>query len=374
MHSIPSGTVLASIPTDVLEAFGIHTGGRVTRAQAMGIPAMRRGRNVIAGTIGTIPLVARRPTNGQLVNVTDGTTATLLGQLDPRTTPQWTVTWTVDSMLFYGIAWWRVTARDSYGWPQAVEWLNRSRVSWDTRGQVTVDGVVTPDRDLIRFDGPDSGVLVDGVEPLRTCILLEAAVRRNSTGLPPMDILRPAEGAPDLTDLEAQELLDTWAGYRNERGTAWLNRAVEHQVVGFDPRAGQLAEARQHQAVEVARMLNLDATELNAPAATGMTYSNSETKRRDLLDVSLAPYITALTQRLSMPDVTPRGQRVELDTSAFLRGTTSDRITAAVEATGGAAVMTSEEAREGLLGLPGTPEAGQLLPAPAARPEGADRG
>jgi hypothetical protein len=368
--AIPSGSALVSIPTDVLEAFGVHTGGTVTRAKAMGIPAMRRGRQIIAGTLGTLPLQAmRRNARGQLAPVDDGTTAQLLAELDPRTTTQWTLTWTVDDLLFHGISWWRITATDAYGWPRTVERLAPGRVQV-SNGVAYVDGRPAADRELVRFDGPDAGVLVDGVDPLRTCLLLEAAVRRNSTGLPPMDLLTPKEGAEDLTETEVQELLGKWASYREDSGTGYLGATLDHRVVGFDPRAGQLAEARQHQALEVARMLNLDAQEVNAPAGSGMTYANTEAKRRDLIDVSLGLYMTAVAQRLSMPDVTPRGQLVRMDTTGFIRGTTADAITAAVAATGGP-VMTPEESREGLLGLPGTPVLGQLrtptptTPAPA---------
>jgi hypothetical protein len=365
---VPSGASIASIPADVLEAFGVHTGGVVTRDTAMGIPAMRRGRQLIAGTLGTLPLQAQRDTGGQLVPVDSGTTATLLAQLDPDTTPQWTLTWTLDDLMFGGIAWWRVLSRDSYGWPQAARRLRPGQVT--VQGErAYIDGRPAELGELIRFDGPDRGLLVEGREALRTCLLLEQAARRNATGLPPMDILRPVEGAPDLTTTEVQELLDDWRALRAENGTGYLNRSLEHTVVGFDARSAQLVEARQHQAVEVARMLNLDAQELNAPAATGMTYTNTEAKRRDLLDVSCAPYMTAVTQRLSMPDITPRGQRVRLDTTGFLRGTTADAIKAAVEATGGP-VMTSEESRSGLLGLPSSPTSGQLrTPSPAPAPQ-----
>jgi hypothetical protein len=363
--SVPSGAWLGSIPTEVLEAFGVDVGatGPITRARAIRIPAMRRGRQIIAGTIGGLPLQALRPgAGGQLEVVERGATATLLGQLDPRTTRQWTLTWTVDDLLFGGLSWWRKLTVDADGWPLTVERLAPGRVTISGR-QAYVDGQPVEDAELIRFDGPDDGVLSEGRESLQTCLLLEAAARRNATGLPPMDILRPAEGASDLTETEARELLDEWRTLRAENGTGWLNRAVEHETVGFDAKAAQLIETRQHQAVEVARMLNLDAQELNAPAATGMTYTNTEAKRRDLLDLSLAPYMSAITQRVGMPDVTPRGQVVRLDTTGFLRGTTADAISAATDATGGP-VMTPAEAREGLLGLPGTPTQGQL-PTPA---------
>jgi phage portal protein BeeE len=51
-----------------------------------------------------------------------------------------------------------------------------------------------------------------------------------------------------------------------------------------------------------------------------MTYSNVESERRDLVDLSLRPYVSSLEGRLSLDDVIPHGQTVSLDLDDFYRG------------------------------------------------------
>jgi hypothetical protein len=342
-YVLPSGSTVASIPTEIATAFGLNASSdSVSRSEAMSVPAMRRARSIICGTIATRPIVSVR-------KLPDGTverlTRPLLDQPDPNTTRAWTIAWTVDDLLFRGLAWWKVTDRDGQGYPSAAVRVSLDRVMVDvSAGRVYVDGQPVDHRDLIRFDGLDEGILANAAS-LRTALLLEAAVRRNASGLPPQDFLRPAEGAPEMTDPEIDDLLDEWATAREASGTAFLNRAVEHGIVGFDPRAGQLAEARQHQAAEIARLTNLDAEALDAPGGGSMTYANVESKRRERLDTTLSPFLNAIEQRLSMGDVTPRGQVVRFDPWAWLRGDTAGLITAGASAVI-ARLMTPNEVRQ----------------------------
>jgi hypothetical protein len=50
-----------------------------------------------------------------------------------------------------------------------------------------------------------------------------------------------------------------------------------------------------------------------------LTYTNRTDLYRQLLDLSLTPIMTAIAQRLSMNDITPRGHVVKFDTTTFLR-------------------------------------------------------
>src|SRR5664279_2627161 len=59
--SLPSGATIAQLPSEIALAFGINSqSSMVSRLDAMSIPAMRRARNIIVGTIATLPLVAIR--------------------------------------------------------------------------------------------------------------------------------------------------------------------------------------------------------------------------------------------------------------------------------------------------------------------------
>lgn len=352
-YVMASGSSIASLPTDVAAAFGINTTSeRVTRGEAMSIPAMRRARSIIAGTIATLPLVTVRRAGDQV----ERGTRPLLDQPDLNTTRAWTVAWTVDSLLFDGIAWWQVDSRDAQGYPSGAHWVRNDRVMVDhAGGKVFVNGTEVDHADLIRFDGLDEGILCHA-RTLRTCLLLEDAVRRNSTGLPPQDFLKLAEGAAELSDepasagdgtdrSEIDALLDDWEDARQARSTAFMNRSIDHGIVGFDPRAGQLAEARLYQAAEVARLCNLDTEAVDAPGGGSATYANVESKRRERLDTTLSPFMDAIDQRLSMGDVTPRGTVVRFDPWRWLRGDTAGLIAAAKTAVD-ARILTVDEIRQ----------------------------
>lgn len=346
-------------------AFGISPeGGTVSRKVAMRVPSVRRGRNLIAGTIGSLALTATREdmNTGTVTPVArNSSTARLIRQLDPRTTPAYTLTWTVDDLLFYGVCWWRVTERDSTDYPVAVERIHRDRVQVQpatatSMARVLVDGKEVADRDLIRFDGVDEGLLTeDGAGPtVRLAIALQFAAKRQAdddwSGL----VLRLAEGAKELTDDQITELLDAWDDARATRSTAFMNRAVNPEKISVAAAERQLTELAGHVATELARLMNLPASRTNAPQGSGMTYSNTESDRRDLVDTTLAPYLTAISQRLSMPDVTPNGTAVSFDLTAYLRGTTTELVNAGNAAVSGG-LASRAEVRTRWLGLPSDP-------------------
>lgn len=352
----PVGTVATSegglreLDPVAAAAFGIPVdGSQVSRQTAMRVPAVRRGRALIAGTIGTLRLVAYR-------TAADGTVEPverkLLQQLDPRTTPAWHLTWTVDDLLFHGVSWWRVIDRDSTSYPTAVERLAPQLVTVDiVHGVVSYDGQPLDDRDVIRIDGPDEGVLSYGGDAVQLALALMGAAKRQAdddwSGL----VLRLAEGADELTADQITELLDAWTESRRQRSTAYLNRAVDPTKVSVSAQDRQLTELQQLVSSELARLMNLPASRIGAPQGSGMTYSNVEADRRDLVDTTLAQYLTPIYQRLSMPDVTPNGQAVAFDLTAYLRGSLSEVVSSGVAAID-AGLADRHEVRTSWLGLP----------------------
>ena len=371
---VPVGTAatsegtLAALDPVAAAAFGINTDTvTVTEAEALRVPAVRRGRNLIAGTIAGLPLVCTRA--GQPVE------RPLLTTLDPRTTPAWTIARTVNDLFFRPVSWWRVTARAAKpsDYPTQVEWLHRDRVQVQpataTRmGRVMVDGAELADRDLIRFDGLDDGLLRDGADAIRVARALMRATKRVAdddwSGL----ILRLAEGAPELNEQQISELLDAWEAARLARSTAYLNRAVDPEKISVSAQDRQLTELQRENAAELARAMNLPASRIGAPQGSGMTYTNTEADRRDLVDTTLAPFLTVIAQRLSMGDVTPAGQVVGFDLTAYLRGTTTELVTAGTAAIA-AGITDAAEVRTRWLGLPPRTD----LPKPQPAPAPADR-
>src|SRR5690606_11014972 len=113
-----------SAPRHIDQLFAERIGrepGPVSRAQALSVPAVQRGRNMIF-SISTLSLALLDGENQEH-------RSPLLEQLDPDVPNVVTLAQTVEDLLFDGIAWWLVTAQDFAGYPVAVRHLDPSSVS-----------------------------------------------------------------------------------------------------------------------------------------------------------------------------------------------------------------------------------------------------
>ena len=338
-------------PQEIAQAFGVNTDlDHVTRKQAMTVPAVRQGRSVIAGKIGTAPLLCMRTRAG---NSPERVDRPFFKQPDPNCTRAALLTWTVDDLVFLGVSYWIVTSRDAQGYPQTAVRVEASRVSINyADGTIRLDGKPVAPRDVIAFQGPDEGLLRHGARTLKTCLLLEEATRRAASADIPVGLFEDQVGA--LLEEEVTDFLTSWEAHRRARSTGYVPNGLKYVNPQADPEKLQLKDARAFQAAEVARLMNLPAYAINAPTNDSLTYATTESNRRDLVEITYAPFVACIEQRLSMGDVTPLGTEVHLDFSAFIRGDTK-----AVIETGAAAVaaklMTVDEVRTQWLNLPPLP-------------------
>lgn len=346
------GTSAGGLDPEIAAAFGYYVGETtaITRRQAMKIPAVKRGRNVICGTIAQLPLIERGPgvdaEGNPGAGLGDRVDRQLWTQPDPTTTLAYSLAWIVDDLVFYPCAWLRVTGRDVDDWPATWERLSRDRVRVVGR-QVFVDGVKQEDRDLIRIDGLDEGLLCDAGESLATLRLLNSAARRFAKLDVPLGILKLIEGAPELTQTQIDTLLDAWETARATRTTAFMNASVGYDTVDLDADRIQMTDGRQYGVAEVARLMNLPPRALNAATASPLTYSTSVSERRELLDMSLSLYMAPIAQRLSMSDVCRPGHAVSWDVSNWLTGDAADVIKSGAEAIT-AGIYDADEVRQQL--------------------------
>ena len=339
---------VSNLPQEVAQAFGINTDtDTVTRGQAMTIPAVRQGRNVIAGKIGTAPMVCTRVTAGK---APERVARPFFDQPDPNCTRATLLTWTVDDLIFYGVSYWVVTSRDALRFPRTASRVSPDRVNIDyANGTIRLDGKPISPADVLAFLGPDEGLLTHGARTLRTCLLLEDAVRRNASADVPVGLFEDQQGAMESDEIEA--FLSSWETHRRARATGYVPAGLKYVNPAATAEAMQLADARAFQAAEVARQLNLPAYSINAPTNDSLTYSTTEGNRRDLVEITYAPYIAAIEQRLSLGDVTPLGTTVVLDFTAFIRGDLSSVISTGATAVA-AGLMTVSEVRQLWLNLP----------------------
>lgn len=358
---------------------------RVFRREALQVPAVLRGRNLICSTLAGLPLKM----HGADRAIRD---YPLFAQPDPNMPPSVTWALTYEDLLFEGVAWWQVMARNAANWPVEIRHVPTTSVSpqpFPWRGPadvvtpdlqipenphgVYVDGLFVPNRDIIRFDSPNPPLLVHAARAIRTCLRLDATAGRYANEPVGIGYFETDDSGVDpFEDEDDQEaaiasFLAKWAAARRANAWGFIPPGVKlGDGIGFSPRDLQLADARQHAVLEIARAMGVDPEDLGV-STTSRTYQNQEDRRRDLLDFTLGAYISAVQDRLSMKDVTPRGSYARIKLDGFLRSDIMTRLQA--YQLGRQVGVYNDERIAELEDIPdATPDSPPVAEAPAARP------
>jgi len=342
-------------PVTSLDSLTPFFGGAntATREEFMSIPTAARARNIICSSIASIGLEVIDRSTGMEI---EEALPRVIRTPDPRVPGSATYVWTLEDILLYGYGYWQITElfADTFR-VRSVQRVSPTRVTIQTNSLATeieyymVDGSPVPNSgigSLVVFNGNDEGVLNRAGRTIRTGAELERAAAMYAREPIPSMVLK-SNGTALPADRIAK-LLDSWATARRNRGTAFLNADVTLETVGFDPEKLQLAAARSYIATEVARACGIPAYYVDAETGSSMTYSNATTQRQTLLDFSLIPLMTSITERLSMPDFIPSTQEVKYDLSDYLRGSDLERaniykiLNSIVDAEGNPAITIDE--------------------------------
>ena len=312
--------------------FGQAPNGRGSlsgRTEAMEIPAVARGRNLIC-SIATLPLEEIDSRNVVQSNP-------LLEQLDPNVPNVVTMAQTLEDLLFDAVAWWRITGFDpATGMPSQIKRMEPGQVSlqapanyrqgWlpsnlPVTGVVWVDGKPVPHSEMIRFDSPNRPLMEVARRAVLRAISLDLAAQKYADNPRPGDYFAPRDpvnGDPMSQD-EVSALLADWLKARQAGTTAYIPAALTYQSVQQPTPADiQLVQLQQRVSLDIANMIGLDAEELGI-STTSRVYQNDTDRRQDRINDLYAPYMRAVTDRLAMPDVTVRGNRVRFSLTDFLR-------------------------------------------------------
>lgn len=319
---------LAPVNTSNGYYFNYGNVAAVDRNTAMQVPALARARNIIAGTIGSLPLETRLRADNSYIE-----SPRVINQPDLRVPGSGVYFWVAEDLLFYGVSYGIITELYQEFPNRIKSWTRivptRVTVLYNTDSTeivgYQVDGKRVPDQgvgSLVVFYGLDEGILARGGRTIRTAHELEKAAYNFAQEPTPAMALK--SNGVNLPAERITKLLESWKAARQTRATAFLNADIELQQFGHNPRDLQLVEARQYLAAEIARLCNIPAWYLNAETGS-MTYSNVTQSRRDLIDLSIKPILVAIEQRLSQPDFTPQTQHVRFDLNDFLRGTAEER-------------------------------------------------
>jgi len=326
-----SDVAAALTPVQISDSVYNILGGatNTTRQLAMSVPSVARARNIICGTIGSLPLTTFNRITGQYVDP-----HRVINQPDPRVAGFVIYNWLAEDIWLYGAGYGQVLEMYSStdgGRVRAWTRISPDRVTVDTdflNTEITgykVDGKSVPLQgvgSIIRFDGPDEGLLHRAGKTIAAAVYLENAAVNYAKEPAPTMVLK--SNGTNLTAERISALLSAWKTARQSRSTAFLNADVNLEQFGFDPKSLQLAEGRQYVALELARACGIPAYFLSAEA-TSMTYSNAVSERRSLVDFSLRPILKAIEERLSLPDFVPNPVMVRFALDDFLRGNALER-------------------------------------------------
>lgn len=328
------------------EVFGF-SGQPVSRSQAVTLGPIKRGRKLIAGQLGTFPLVAYRGTERL------PTQPAFTVQLEAGRPRAVTMAWIADALMFFGRAYLEIVSRDYTDRPTRFAYVPEWQAKTDGAGLLlAIGGRKIAPRDWIRIDADDEGLLATAQEDINQALAIKLAVGRAAKNpVPSIDLHQT--GGTQLNDAEIDKLTARWASSRTGEngGVAYTNSTVEARVLGQNVEQ-LLISARNQSAIDLANQMNMPAWAIDASVEGGsLTYSNVPSRTRELVDYTLTPYMNAIAGRLSMDDVLPAGTWCAFDTSTVLQGNFAERMTgykAAIES----GIYTADDCRALERGIP----------------------
>lgn len=316
----------------ILDMLGTGDNPRVGRPEALSVPGVLRGRNMLC-SIATLPLEQRGP-DRRVVR------SPLLEQIDPNVPNVVTLSQTVEDLVFESISWWKITAFGWDGYPTSAMRVDPSLVSLQpppgfplrtlpsgehAEGSVWINGKQVPASQVLRFDSPNPPVLAACGRSIRRAVVFERVATMYANNPRAQEYFAPTEGADPVDDDDVQEILDDWQRSRRTRSVGYVPASLKYNTVEMmSPVDLQLVELQKQAALDVANMLGLDPEDLGI-STTSRTYQSAVDRRRDRINDVLAPYMKAITDRLGMGDVTKRGHTVGFNLDDYMKADPATR-------------------------------------------------
>jgi HK97 family phage portal protein len=300
-------------------------GTYVDRTNALAVPGVWRGVNLISTAIAGLPIDAVR--NGQVIP-----TPPILSRPNPPETRFTTIQAAIASCIVDGNFFAVLGPLGINGYPDTIYPIDPMRVRCkyeDGRRIYEIDNVRFDQSEILHVPGftmPGEhfgvGLLTAQRQGLGMSIAVnEYAARYFNGGGTPSLVVHTDN--PDLSqedaDLIKQKIMMQYGGRSREPLVAG---GIKIEKMNEDADKSQLVESRQFDLTEIANMLGIPPYYLGAPNSS-RTYSNVAEEQLQLLRHSLTPWIVRFEQALS--DLLPRGQVAKFNLDAFLRADTLTR-------------------------------------------------
>jgi phage portal protein BeeE len=299
------------------------------RNLAMSVPTIARARNLMASTIGSMPLRMYREVWNEAETKMEKeylAPRSWLRRPDPNVPYQFLMSFTMEDLLMFGRAFWYINSRTADGMPASFSRLPAGSITTtDQSGpvwfapssQVYFQGGEIDPTNLVQFLSPAQGLIYSSQNAIDTALKLEAARNRNASSSIPAGILRQTENSEPL---DAQSLSDLAAQFNAARAsnqTAALNQYLTYTETNATPDKMLLIEASQYQSLEMSRIASVPPY-LVGVATGAYSYQSSQQARADLYLFGVKLYADAIAGALSMDNVLPRGTYCEFDASDYL--------------------------------------------------------
>lgn len=339
--------------TPLVDAMEAETYGNalvpyVSKDEALSVPGVMTARNSITA-IATLPLKTYS-SNWREVN------SPLFKQIDPTRANVVVLADTLEDLFLSKYAYWRVLERDARDFPTKAEYVDIRLVSDPTtplfQGEdqdkidntIRINGDIVSWADVIRFESPNPAFLKHGGRVVRRALDLDLTSAKYARNPKPLNYFRSTDPGVDPDEGMIKAFLRKWKLWNKTETTGFVPGSLEYVTVEQPtPAELQLIDAQKQVGLSIANMTGLDPEDLGI-STTSRTYFNAQQKRMEKVNDVLAPYMRAITDRLSMGDVTRRGQVVQFDLTDYLKA--DDKTRADVQlAYHAAGLLTDDEIR-----------------------------
>lgn len=326
---------------NILSLFGASNtsaGISVSETSSLGLPAVWRAVNLIAGAAASLPLHAYRADGSVRVRVPTGRAAALLNQPHPDMTPfeLWEIVYT--HLLLWGNAYLRVLG--SPGMPTGELWpIHPGRVKVGRTSEVgrkvySIDGgkEVHADDTLLHIPGFGYDGLC-GVSPIRSArqglalalAAEEYGAKLFASGSLATGILQTEQR---LTQSQADALASRWkakrTGMDSAHGTIVLDKGAKFHQLTIPPEDAQFLQSRSFQISEVARMFGVPPHMLMDTDKSTSWGTGIEQQSIGFVVYTLRPWLTRVEQRMTRL-LSPQAVYARYSVEGLLRGDSAQR-------------------------------------------------
>ena len=335
-----SVSVKAAAGSSQVGNFYTYTSG-VGADRALRIPAISRAHDLHVSLAGSLAL-----TQYQLVwdSVSEEYRKVYLEgeswftRPDPKVTRQFIIGQTVSDLIMYGRAFWVITSRYARtgaqagtGFPASFTWIPAADVEtpdqstysgqwFGMSNNIEFNGQQLRTADVVQFISPIRGVVYASNRAITIAERLDESAARFAQNEFAAGYLQQKGGGEPMSAEELADLAAGWAQARRANAVGALNEYVEWVSFDQDPSKLQLVESRQFEALEMARIMNVPASMINAPLGAGssINYTNQQDQRADLYTYGTKIFLDTIQETLSLDNIVPRGRFVEFDVSQFI--------------------------------------------------------